>query len=255
MAIRVLPYRQGSRGARALADAAGGRVLRLQGSNWRARRGDVVVNWGNTQPPAFGEARLLNGRGLRTASNKREFFQAVAARGEQDIVPRFWTNRDEIPNDAYPIVCRTVLAGHSGEGIVLADGVDDLVPAPLYVQYVKKSQEFRIHVGRERRPDGDAFPVIAMQRKARNRAIPDDQINWQVRNHQNGFIYAREGVAPPECVLDVAKRALACTELDFGAVDVIYNERSRRAFVLEINTAPGLEGQTVNDYARYFEQV
>jgi D-alanine-D-alanine ligase-like ATP-grasp enzyme len=38
--------------------------------------------------------------------------------------------------------------------------------------------------------------------------------------------------------------------LDFGAVDVIWNEKQQRAYVLEVNTAPGLEGQTVDDYAR-----
>jgi glutathione synthase/RimK-type ligase-like ATP-grasp enzyme len=40
--------------------------------------------------------------------------------------------------------------------------------------------------------------------------------------------------------------------LDFGAVDVIWNERQQRAYVLEINSAPGLEGTTIDDYVRYF---
>ena len=37
--------------------------------------------------------------------------------------------------------------------------------------------------------------------------------------------------------------------LDFGAVDVIYNGHSNRAYVLEINTAPGLTGTTLDNYA------
>ena len=265
MAYRVLPYLAGSRGATALAAALpGGRCLRLRGSQWRPRANDVVINWGNADGAVVGNyngrCQVLNGMDLRTASNKLTFFRAMRDSGNENIVPRFWTNRQEIPDDAFPIVCRTVLAGHSGDGIVIARTRGELVAAPLYVQYVKKTDEYRVHVGRGDRPErqngraGDQSIIIAVQRKARNRAVPDDQINWQVRNHHNGFVFVRGDVAPNPAVLDVARRALDSCGLDFGAVDVIWNERHQRALVLEINTAPGLEGQTVEDYANFFRR-
>lgn len=253
MTIRVLPYRAGSRGASALAAALpGARVLRLRGSAWRPRMGDIVINWGNTDLQLIrsyqGRCRVLNDGELRVATNKREFFINMRDSGNEDVIPRFWLNRQDIPDDAqFPIVCRTVLAGHSGDGIVIADTRADLVPAPLYTQYVKKTQEYRIHVGRNSR--GQSI-IISSQRKARSRAIPDGDVNWQVRNHQNGFIYTREGFVVPDSVLEAAQRCFMATGLDFGAVDVILNERSGRAYVLEINTAPGLEGQTVNEIGR-----
>jgi D-alanine-D-alanine ligase-like ATP-grasp enzyme len=37
--------------------------------------------------------------------------------------------------------------------------------------------------------------------------------------------------------------------LHFSAVDVVYNDREKKAYVLEINTAPGVEGQTIQVYA------
>ena len=168
--------------------------------------------------------------------------------GNEEIIPRFWTRREDIPDDAFPIVCRTVLAGHSGEGIVMAATRDDLVNAPLYVQYIKKQDEYRIHVGRR---NGESI-IISQQRKARRMEVRDDDVNWQVRNHANGFVYVRGDCNPPRAVLDAAKTALEASGLDFGAVDVIYNARQERAYVLEINTAPGLEGTTVEDYARFF---
>lgn len=258
MSIKVLPYRAGSRGARELADAVGGRVLRLQGSRYVPRARDLIINWGNADPPMFAGVRMLNGRGIRTASNKREFFLRVAA-VDGEIIPRFWTDRREIPDNAYPVVCRTVLAGHSGEGIVIANNANELVAAPLYVQYVKKQDEYRVHVGRRFEPgDGDhslvqpgmRTTIIDIQQKKRRQE--HENPNWQVRNLANGFIYAREGVNPPVCVTDVARRALACTDLDFGAVDVIYNARENRAYVLEINTAPGITGTTVENYVNFF---
>lgn len=258
MAFRVLPYRAGSRGASSLANALpGGRCLRLRGSQWRPRRDDVVINWGNTdlgivRQYVNGPARVLNGMDLRGATNKLAFFRAMAAAGCGDIIPEFWDSSAQIPDAAFngdgAIVCRTVLAGHSGEGIVITNNRNELVRAPLFVKYIKKQQEYRIHVGQRNRQS----IIIAQQRKARNRAVPDDAVNWQVRNHQNGFVFVREGFVTPQAVLDAAQRALRATGLDFGAVDVIFNERSGQAYVLEINTAPGLEGQTVQDYVNFF---
>jgi len=36
---------------------------------------------------------------------------------------------------------------------------------------------------------------------------------------------------------------------------VIWNVQENRPYVLEINTAPGLEGSTVTDYKEFFEDV
>ncbi len=253
MRIRVLPYKQGSRSARTLADALGGRVLRLEGSRFIPRGRDVIINWGSTVFPELprydDRARLLNTPSvIRLASNKLNFFNLMA-RDNADIIPQFWTNRNDIPDTAYPIVCRTVLAGHSGAGIVIAESPDQLVDAPLYVKYIPKQDEYRIHVGKK--PDGE-LTIISTQRKARREGFENP--NWRVRNHHNGFVFVRGNVNPPQSVFDVAKSALGCTSLDFGAVDVIWNERQQRAYVLEVNTAPGLEGQTVTDYVSFFRE-
>ena len=248
MRYRVIPYRQGSRGASELARGLDGVVLRLQGSRYRPRTRDVIINWGNVTPPMFGGIRTLNGTGIRQASNKLEFFRRVSA-ADPDIIPSFWGNSRDIPDNVYPIVCRTVLAGHSGEGIVIANSPAEVVPAPLYVRYIKKQDEYRIHVGKS----GDEIVIIDVQKKARrtDHANP----NWRVRNLANGFIYARENVVAPDCVLDAARRGLACTDLDFGAVDVIYNAHTQRAYALEINCAPGIMGTTVQNYVNYFRSL
>ncbi len=267
--FKIIPYKAGSTGARNLATALGGHCLRLQGSRYRRRPQDRIINWGNTNPPYT--QGVLNGTGIRTASNKRLFFQTVRDRFPE-IIPAFWTRREDIPDDAFPVLCRTVLSGHSGQGIVIASNRDGLVPAPLYVKYVKKQDEYRIHVGRGPLPnippvcqincsggcincapeDHRETVVIDTQKKARR--LEHENPNWQIRNHANGFIYAREGVDPPECVNAVAMFAFECSDLDFGAVDVIYNARDRRAYVLEINTAPGITGTTVENYASFFRR-
>jgi hypothetical protein len=241
---RVLPYRQGSRSAKALAEALGGKVLKLENSKYKYDDGDVVINWGNT---SCNFSYMLNYR-IDQASNKLKFFNLMKENNLEDVIPEFWTNPADIPDESFPIVCRTVLSGHSGAGIVIADCKDQLAVAPLYTRYTKKKDEYRVHVGRKEDNDVE---VIAVQRKARREGFENP--DWKVRNHNNGFVFIRGGVNPPVSVIDVARSALQCSGLDFGAVDVIWNAQQEKAYVLEINTAPGLEGQTVTDYANFFK--
>lgn len=244
--FRVLPYKQGSKGAKALAEALGGKVLKLVGSKFVPKDDDVIINWGNTNTILEG---VLNTAGrIKGASNKLLFFNNMAA-VNPEIIPKFWTQKEDIPNEEYPIVCRTVLAGHSGEGIVIADSPADLVDCPLYVKYMKKKEEYRVHLGRK----GDEPSVIVVQRKAKCNGA--ENVNWKIRSHNNGFVFVRNNVNPPPCVIEAAIKSFEASSLDFGAIDVIYNSQTEKAYVLEINTAPGLEGTTVTDYATYFKDA
>jgi glutathione synthase/RimK-type ligase-like ATP-grasp enzyme len=147
------------------------------------------------------------------------------------------------------VVCRTILNGSGGRGIVIAETEDQLVQAPLYTKYVKKKDEYRIHIARDLRRD--ITEVIDVQKKARR--LDSGPVNWRIRNLENGFIYKRQDVNPPQHVLDNSIRALQVSGLDFGAVDIIVNANEDRSYVLEINSAPGLEGTTLESYTNYFK--
>lgn len=243
MAIKVYPYKQGSRSARSLADALGGRVLRIEGSRYQPRPQDTIINWGASRVP-IPLVGLNTPATVGRAGNKLLTFQHLFELGGLVNLPPFWTNREDIPNDAYPIVCRTILNGHSGSGIVIANNVGELVAAPLYVKYMKKRDEYRIHVG--------LHGIISVQRKAIRNGQPP--LDTRIRNHHNGYVFVRGDVNPPEQVLEQARFSVHALALDFGAVDIIWNHHHQTATFLEVNTAPGLEGQTVTDYANYFRE-
>jgi glutathione synthase/RimK-type ligase-like ATP-grasp enzyme len=231
--IKVYPYRQGSRSALALALALGGRVLRVQGSAYRPATGDTVINWGSGQCPYenLGPARVLNSpERVRIAANKRSAFHVLQQAGVS--VPQFAVTPDAV-NWSGPTVVRHKLSGHSGEGIEIIDPGNTLPEAPLYVEYIKKEDEYRVHViGQE---------VVLVQRKARDKSV--EKPNWQVRNHANGFVFVREGFTAPTVLLEQAKWPPLALGFDFGGVDVVFNTKEKRAYVLEINTAVGMEGQ------------
>lgn len=244
MAIKVFPYRAGSRSARALADALEGRVLRREGSRYVRREGDLIINWGASDCPFNGRGVANQPAAIDPASNKLKCFEAMKVAGVN--IPKFWTNKKDIPADAYPIMCRTKLQSHSGEGIVVAERPDQVVNAPLYTQYIKAENEYRVHV---LRAPGKETSIIAVQRKAKRHNA--ERADFKIRNLANGFVYVMED-NPPADVVKQAKAALEASDLAFGAVDI---KGAKKAYVLEINTAPGLEDRTAQAYAAKFREI
>lgn len=236
MRIRIHPWKQGSRSAKALADALGGKVLKKEDSKFVQKPGDVLINWGDSQA---GNLACLNlGGNVATASNKLHAFRKFA--DAKVSIPQFTDDKSRVKWTG-PTVVRHKLTGHSGEGIEVRDAAD-LPSAPLYVEYIPKKTEYRVHVVGRR--------VILIQRKARNPEC--DKPDWKIRNHDNGFIFVRNDVKAPPSVEEQAIRAVEALGLDFGAVDIIWNDKRKTAYVLEVNTAPGLEGSTIDDYANGF---
>lgn len=246
----IMPYKNTSNSARLLAKELNIKRIKVEGSRFKGDKQKVVINWGCSEvSDEVKKCHVINmPSSVGIASNKLSFFNCVF---ENDLsIPEWTTFKQYASNwlDDGMVVCRTILNGHSGAGIVLARTVKELVDAPLYVKYIPKKDEYRIHVG----DCGET--VIDVQKKARRNDVPKEQANFQIRNHANGFIYMREDVNPPEKVLTYAKECVRILGLNFGAVDVIWNDKRQEAYVLEVNTAPGLVGTTLKNYVNYFKR-
>jgi glutathione synthase/RimK-type ligase-like ATP-grasp enzyme len=234
--IRVYPYKQGSKSAKVLAEALGGKVLKHVGSKFKPRAGDVVINWGSSNMPAFGQATTLN-PDVEAAQCKLATFDTL--RFEHVSIPPHCEAKANAKKLGFPVVCRTKLRGHSGEGIVIANNEEELVDAPLYTKYVKKKDEYRVHVLRDK--------AFFIQRKARKLDVENP--DWKVRNLAGGFVFAEAAEEDvPKEVIQQAELAIAALNIDFGGVDVIWNDKEQRAYVLEVNTACGLEDRTAEKY-------
>lgn len=251
MLTYIYPYKGASRSAKALAEASKSRRIKHVGSRFVNTPNKMVINWGSSTMPdkvAEGGHVLNNHLAVRRAGNKLNAFRRMEAQGVS--VPQYTDDRDTASywvRHGHIVVCRKKLNGYGGDGIVIATTEQELVAAPLYTMYTKKKSEWRVHIFRDE--------IIMLQRKARRLDVPDEDVNWQVRNHANGFIFEHMEVNPPVQVVDEATKATSALALDFGAVDVIFNEHDERAYVLEVNCAPGLEGTTLDRYAGAIERA
>lgn len=248
--VFILPYKRGSASAKELGMALDIKGIRLKNSKFKPTPRKSVINWGNCQGvDDLNVCTIINRpEYVADAADKVRAFELMKA---NDVsIPDFTENKDEAISWAESgdiVLCRSLRRGYGGAGIVVANSPEEVVGAKFYTRYIKKRDEFRVHVF--------GGQVIDVQRKMRKKDVPDDRVDWKIRNHSNGFIFGREDVSPADDVLQQAVNAVAALRLDFGAVDVIWNEHHGKAYVLEVNTAPGLEGTTLEKYVEAFKEL
>lgn len=249
--VAITPYKRGSRSAKllraGLTQALGRDVLFINPDRVAlCKPSRIVINWGSSAVSDT-QARVLNAPiAVAAASNKLatlSYFQVDAV-----AHPEFTTNRAQAEswlNEGSYVVCRQLLTAHSGRGIVVAKQLDDLVDAPLYTKYIRKKKEFRVHVFNNQ--------VIDIQEKRRSSAVDDH--HPYIRNHSNGYVFCRGDIVEPHDLRGLATSAVGSLGLDFGAVDIVWNEYQNKCFALEVNTACGLEGSTVDKYVQAIKEV
>ena len=249
----ILSFNLQSKSFRALAEGLGIKKIRHKNSKFVGEPNKTVINWGyrGSHELFRSSCKVINSRpNIERASNKK--FALVQMHKNGVSLPQFSTSLDNIGEWRNGIGLRHKLNGHGGEGIEI---VDDPRAATrgcnLYVEYIKKAEEFRVHVH-----NGVIFDV---QRKAlrkhdaKGNVVIPANVDWQVRNHKNWFIYARNNINLPEDIEREALKAVRALHLDFGAVELIWNKHRNKSYVLEVNTAPGLEGTTLEKYINEFK--
>lgn len=148
-----------------------------------------------------------------------------------------------VPFSRSPMDLAAPLMGRSlhhtrGNDIVVYQVRPDLTSRrhDFYTQLIPKVREYRIWAYR-RAVIGCYEKVLEypnrLGRRGRSREV------W---NYRNGYAYTfRRPDETPDALKELARRAVDAVGLDFGAVDLLV-DRQGSGFVLEINSAPGVEG-------------
>ena len=291
MTIRYYLYKgdRPSDGGRALIEALQGVQLRSSGSAYRGGRSKAFINWGCTNSEAarlynLSTLRLNDPMAIAAATNKLIALGRLAETGVPHVP--FWTQENiqqayaAVDNGAR-VYARTQLTGHSGAGIRLIMSERDpqwaeaannpfgrwtvnseggtresletfrqaFSRCQLFTQGITGQRyEWRVHVFRDR-------PILTQLKLRREGFRDTDNYTSLVRNHGTGWVYSvnfdRNHYAT-ESVEELAIQAINALGLDFGAVDIIQKRTSGSpAYVLEVNTAPGLEegGSSLPAYA------
>lgn len=238
--------------------------IRRTASTFRGRAGDLIINYGSSDIAldVMGRATVINHPTvIAGASNKANSFRKFQEAGVKTVE---WTTDGEQAqvwlDNGDMVYARKRLQGHSGEGIEISfsnpAGVGDagdvpvsstLPSAPLYTKAIlSERREFRIHVMK-------GVITYVQQKRRRDGYRDEPSYSNLVRNHHTGWIYATQNAEVCEEAKREAIKAINALGLDYGAVDVI--TRRGEAWVLEVNTAPGMSGTNLETYTENFLRV
>ncbi len=205
----------------------------------------VFLNWGcdlsRLRAPA---GRVLNARSW-VATNKLSTFDAISAicTNEEVRIPEYTTNKAEAKRwlDGGAIVlARRTVTGSGGAGItVLRPGTGDVPNAVVYVKYIKKDKEYRVHVVNNR--------SIFIQEKRKKNEVQQTEDQKLIRNHDNGWVFCENAVDAPEAVVSTAVHASSALGLYFAAIDLVVEKRTGNVYFLEANSRPGLESTRLKE--------
>jgi hypothetical protein len=245
----IYPYGP-SRGALALARTLGGKLIKRKNSKYRNRRSDVVINWGASQNVPTAANLVNHAEAVRKATSKLATFREL----QGCKIPTLEFTRDQAVaqqwNEKSRVFGRDLDRGSAGRGITVYESGGQVGRHLFYTKYIRKSREFRLHVYKGR--------VVRVLEKLRRNGHDDNAGgNKYIRSHLNGWVFASGhfGERPYNPDIErVAIEAVRALGLDFGGVDIGWSDRVG-AFVFEVNTAPGLEGETTTMYARAIKEV
>ena len=212
--------------------------------NWQ-RRGKVI-NWGRSDLPNQHEVRRIivnKPEAIRFASDKIKFLSLMEERGLH--APRMLTDEEcmSLLQDGKKVLVREP-RGFGGRGITVVrspDAFNGIPRGKFAVRFFPKESEFRVHVWR-----GEAIGLTQKRARRDTERSETDRLIW---NHGNGWIHCREDVVEPDGIRDLAIASVRATGLDFGAVDLMLNKDGVLR-VLEVNTAPGVDGQIAEAYVQ-----
>lgn len=263
MATKFITYAARVSAPRELAELMDVLVLKQENSRYRPLVGDTIINWGCSSVPQVlvgAPVRYLNHPDrVAVAINKKATLDilraaniSVVAHTDNLAEAAEWHARGSV------VIQRNRLSGRQGEGILVCGvGMPPTDQGRLWTKYFNRKDEYRIHVCR-----GEAIDIqkkrlrteVKARLSARDREDAAEETSasnvYRVRSYPNGWVFCRRNVVCPPRVLQESIRAVTVLGLDFGAVDIGWRRSDSVARIFEVNTAPGIEGASLDIYAR-----
>lgn len=193
---------------------------------------DFVVNYGGKYIGASLNANI--------EFNKLKVSQILQENGIS--TPKVFVRGEYIPDEMFPLLARKKYHSQGRDIIYIHNRLQLNRLEYNYdylIQYINKTSEYRVHVL------GD-YDIMTSVKIAN---VPNaDPI---VRSKRNGWIQVSYDRDFQEALIELAKKTIKVLGYNFGAVDIIRKEN--KLYVLEVNSAPGLEPRKLKKYAEYFK--
>ena len=199
----------------------------------RAKWNDFIVNYGEKSDKAH-----LN---RNVNFDKIEVHKILEENGI--LLPKIYDKNEDMPDKTFPLLARKNF--HSkGRDIIYLKNKDDLnkINPNRYdylIEYIKKTSEYRVHILK-------GFTTIVNVK-----VNGEDDRNEIVRNRNKGWKQVEYNGEFRNKLVKIGEEVVDILDYDFAAIDII-RDKDNQFYVLEVNSAPGLEERKLKIYADYF---
>ena len=196
------------------------------------RKGTVFFNSGLSEVPVFPFPRMTINQlaGVRVSTDKIKSYAAFKKAGIPTC--EYVTSEKDIPKSWKFIVCRETVKGRNCEGTTITDRANLVHDCPLYTKFFEHDEEHRIVVFRDK--------VIGRYMKTNLKDGQYDLVLMLPQGYEE---------IDPVCI-----NAAKAVGLDYAGVDVLYNSKTGKYIVLEINSGPLLTEEALEFFVSYFNR-
>lgn len=239
----ILTYKATSKSAKYLTNHLEGRMIIQRES---IRPDECLINWGGGlfSSRDWSPEWLNNPSKVVNCVEKIKAFQLFAG---ADVPHPAWTFHGSIARQwldaGHTILARATSTGMMGRGISLLNNPRQQIPeAEFYTKHIMHTDEYRVHVFKGM--------LVNLGKKVQLRP----NANMMVRNADERDWDFEHVETAPYPVIQAGIAAVEALGLDFGAADVGFRARDNKAYVFEVNSAPGVGHNTITKFANVFRQ-
>lgn len=248
MSVLLYPYSTESKTALNLAKGAGTGLIKPEGSAYIHNPRNLIVNWGSVSKSLTeyqNDGPVLNPTALvKRVNNKKRFFDALSANFVR--IPDYTENSEQVKRWVRE---GSKVIGYNESDISLIENLSNKSNCTFFTKYIPKLWEFRVHIFNN--------TIIGVERKTpkekdnNEEAVNKEFLNYHIRSNKNGFCYTMHTKETPQDVLNQATAATrSMDDFSFGAVDLIYNKKQNKAFVIGFNLKPLLNEDMMKSYTK-----
>jgi D-alanine-D-alanine ligase-like ATP-grasp enzyme len=147
------------------------------------------------------------------------------------------------------VVGRKLLESYEGKGIIMFDPEkgsptkEDVLACKVFTKFIPKDREFRVHVFKGK-------PLVILEKKKKKDW--DGPTSKYIFNTENGYVFCQHDLDIAQSLNNaiqiLAQQSSGVNNSDFQGVDIGYCSKKNNLFVIEVNSAPGIEGSNVGRY-------
>lgn len=238
--MNLLLYNRGSYlSARLLATLLG---LKPVNNPDRVRDGKVCIRYGNSYGDFDQDTNINSSEAIKLCSNSLNFSHWCVENGFNTPEYSPFSLDDSYE---YPFLLRNIYhkQGKDIEIIKSSEDINDINRNKYHVPYIQADIELGIHLVNQevvkifkKVPNQENETFIKNQKSCHFKVVNDIENNFRVAQ-------------------EICKNLFQKLNLNFGRVDIAYNNNTKKYIIWEVNTAPGLNKLTAEIYAKVLREL